>query len=277
MKNLKDYKISCTIFKTVFFIFYASGLVSSILNKKFFTLSASDIITYIIACLIMAFMLFIPALIIEFLYKKFKYGVSGQVYNENELENKPAEENDGKKRIFKIIFWLFLWPFYPVYLSYLVFRNPVNSKKQKIIFIGIVCVVYIFIGSLLPIAPVETVPAGGNGASGVVETTVSPSPSPTPSPSPVPSPSPSPVPSPSPSPSPTPSPSPSPSPIPSSTPAETVTQPADNNNVTQSVIVYITASGKKYHSNPNCSNMKNPIAVTLEEAQKTRTPCSKCY
>lgn len=271
MKILKNYKISCKIFKTVFFIFYAIIFISLISNKKFLTLSASDIVAYMIICLITALIFYIPALIIEFLYKKFKYGVSGQVYNENELENKPAEENDGKKRIFKIIFWLFLWPFYPVYLSYLVFRNPVNSKKQKIIFIGIVCVVYIFIGSLLPIKNVETIPTGSNGTSEFVETAVSPSPSPTPSPSPVPSPSPSP------SPSPTPSPTPSPSPIPSSTPAETVTPPADNNNVTQSVIVYITASGKKYHSNPNCSNMKNPIAVTLEEAQKTRTPCSKCY
>lgn len=269
MKILKNYKISYKIFKTIFFILYVIIFISLISNKKFLTLSASDIVAYVIICLIAALIFYIPALIIEFLYKKIKYGASGQVYNGNELEDTSEEENGGKSQIFKIIFWLFLWPFYPVYLSYLVFRNPVNSKKQKIIFIGIVCVVYIFIGSLLPIKNVETIPTGSNGTSEFVETAVSPSPSPTPSPSPVASPSPSP--------SPTPSPSPSSSPIPSSTPAETVTQPADNNNVTQSVIVYITASGKKYHSNPNCSNMKNPIAVTLEEAQKTRTPCSKCY
>lgn len=42
--------------------------------------------------------------------------------------------------------------------------------------------------------------------------------------------------------------------------------------------VWIPKSGAKYHSNPNCSNMKNPSQVTLGEAQSWGyTPCKKCY
>lgn len=42
--------------------------------------------------------------------------------------------------------------------------------------------------------------------------------------------------------------------------------------------VYIPQSGSKYHSNPNCSNMNNPTAVSLSEAQsRGYQPCKKCY
>ena len=44
---------------------------------------------------------------------------------------------------------------------------------------------------------------------------------------------------------------------------------------TNSNVVYWTKTGKKYHSNPNCSGMKSPIEGTIAESQ--RTPCSKCY
>ena len=43
----------------------------------------------------------------------------------------------------------------------------------------------------------------------------------------------------------------------------------------KSDVVYWTKSGKKYHSDPNCSGMKSPISGTIKESQ--RTPCSKCY
>lgn len=39
--------------------------------------------------------------------------------------------------------------------------------------------------------------------------------------------------------------------------------------------VYWTKSGKKYHSDSECSSMKSPISGTVEESH--RTPCSKCY
>lgn len=44
---------------------------------------------------------------------------------------------------------------------------------------------------------------------------------------------------------------------------------------TNSNVVYWTKTGKKYHSNPNCSGMKSPIEGTITESQ--RIPCSKCY
>lgn len=40
-------------------------------------------------------------------------------------------------------------------------------------------------------------------------------------------------------------------------------------------LVWITANGKKYHLNKNCSNMKNPSQVSIDSVG-VRTPCSKC-
>lgn len=43
-------------------------------------------------------------------------------------------------------------------------------------------------------------------------------------------------------------------------------------------MVWIPRTGKKYHSNPDCSRMKDPSHVTLSEAEsRGYTPCSKCY
>ncbi len=43
------------------------------------------------------------------------------------------------------------------------------------------------------------------------------------------------------------------------------------------VMVYVTASGSKYHFSSACSNMKNPIAKELSEAKSLGyEPCSKC-
>jgi S1-C subfamily serine protease len=42
--------------------------------------------------------------------------------------------------------------------------------------------------------------------------------------------------------------------------------------------VWITKSGKKYHNNPNCSQMKSPVEIDLLEAiEKGYEPCGKCY
>ena len=42
--------------------------------------------------------------------------------------------------------------------------------------------------------------------------------------------------------------------------------------------VYVTASGRKYHNNPNCSKMRSPIAMDLLEAiSRGYEPCGKCY
>lgn len=54
---------------------------------------------------------------------------------------------------------------------------------------------------------------------------------------------------------------------------EQYTEPANNG-----VRVYIPQSGSKYHSNPSCSNMKNPTEVSIDEAISWGyTPCKKCY
>ena len=56
------------------------------------------------------------------------------------------------------------------------------------------------------------------------------------------------------------------------TPEPVPQQPSQGN------MVWISGSGKKYHSNPNCSGMKNPWQVSIGEAQSMgREPCKKCY
>lgn len=43
-------------------------------------------------------------------------------------------------------------------------------------------------------------------------------------------------------------------------------------------IVWVTAGGKKYHNNPNCSKMRSPVKMDLLEAiEKGYEPCGKCY
>lgn len=54
------------------------------------------------------------------------------------------------------------------------------------------------------------------------------------------------------------------------------TVPFDSDD--QSELVYVSASGSKYHSNPQCSNMKNPIKMTESEAVSDGyTPCKNCW
>ncbi len=75
-----------------------------------------------------------------------------------------------------------------------------------------------------------------------------------------------------------PSAAPTPTPTPIPTPVPTPAPPVTDNNTPQAQYVYIPKSSKKYHSNPNCSNMKNPGKITIERAQQLGyTPCKKCY
>lgn len=56
------------------------------------------------------------------------------------------------------------------------------------------------------------------------------------------------------------------------------TEPPATEPEADSAMVWISKSGKKYHSDPGCSNMKSPSQVTKAEAEAMgRTPCSKCY
>lgn len=46
----------------------------------------------------------------------------------------------------------------------------------------------------------------------------------------------------------------------------------------QEPMVWIPASGSKYHSNSSCSGMNNPTQITLSEAQNMGyEPCKRCY
>ncbi|WP_303927162.1 hypothetical protein [Subdoligranulum variabile] len=141
-----------------------------------------------------------------------------------------------------------------------------------------------------------------NPESVVTETTATPAvspeatatPSPTPSPTPVPTPTATPAPAPTATPVPTevPTPAPSEAPAPASAASETQAagdtgaaaaseSPAVSSHIApQSGTVYIAGSGKgkKYHSDPNCSNMNDPVPLTQAEAEaRNYTPCKKCY
>ena len=42
--------------------------------------------------------------------------------------------------------------------------------------------------------------------------------------------------------------------------------------------VWITKTGKKYHSNPTCSKMRSPVEIDLLEAiENGYEPCGKCF
>lgn len=137
-----------------------------------------------------------------------------------------------------------------------------------------------------------------NPESVVTETTATPAvtpeatamPSPTPSPTPVPTPTATPT----PTPVPTEVPTPAPTEAPAAAPAASETQAAGDTGAAaasessvassytapQSGTVYIAGSGKgkKYHSDPNCSNMNDPVPLTQAEAEaRNYTPCKKCY
>lgn len=49
-------------------------------------------------------------------------------------------------------------------------------------------------------------------------------------------------------------------------------------NTEEGKTVWTTKTGKKYHSNPNCSKMQSPIEMELLEAiENGYEPCGKCY
>lgn len=137
-----------------------------------------------------------------------------------------------------------------------------------------------------------------NPESVVTETTATPAVTPeataTPSPTPSPTPVPTPTATPTPTPVPTEVPTPAPTEAPAAAPAASETQAAGDTGAAaasessaassytapQSGTVYIAGSGKgkKYHSDPNCSNMNDPVPLTQAEAEaRNYTPCKKCY
>lgn len=150
--------------------------------------------------------------------------------------------------------------------------------------------------------PSDKTMESANPESIVTETTATPAvtpeatatPSPTPSPTPVPTPTATPAPAPTATPVPTEAPTPAPTEAPAPASAASETQAAGDTGAAaasessaassytapQSGTVYIAGSGKgkKYHSDPNCSNMNDPVPLTQAEAEaRNYTPCKKCY
>lgn len=61
------------------------------------------------------------------------------------------------------------------------------------------------------------------------------------------------------------------------TEAPTSTPVPQSNDTVSQHWVWVSANGTKYHSNSNCSNMKNPKKVTYDEAiELGYEPCKKC-
>lgn len=60
--------------------------------------------------------------------------------------------------------------------------------------------------------------------------------------------------------------------------AEVEALAAEAASVEYEEMVWIPRTGSKYHSNPDCSRMRDPSHVTLSEAERRGyDPCSKCY
>ncbi len=70
---------------------------------------------------------------------------------------------------------------------------------------------------------------------------------------------------------------------PPTTVAATTVRPTATNGTTQQPsadgdMVWVSKTGKRYHSNPECSGMKSPSQIPLETArQRGLTPCQNCY
>jgi len=58
---------------------------------------------------------------------------------------------------------------------------------------------------------------------------------------------------------------------------EVIQQEKTEPQTKEDVLVWISKTGKRYHSTPDCSDMKLPLQITLEEAEiRDYTPCLKC-
>lgn len=142
--------------------------------------------------------------------------------------------------------------------------------------------------------PSDKAMESANPESVVTEMTATPAVTPEAAATPSPTPSPTPVPTPTATPTPAPTATPVPTEAPTPASAASEAQAAGNTGAAaasessaassytapQSGTVYIAGSGKgkKYHRDPNCSNMNDPVPLTQAEAEaRNYTPCKKCY
>ena len=70
-----------------------------------------------------------------------------------------------------------------------------------------------------------------------------------------------------------------PTPAPTAAPTEApAPQPAAAEPQGQMVWIASSGNGTKYHNDPGCSNMKNPLEISITDAQaRGYEPCKKCY
>jgi len=116
---------------------------------------------------------------------------------------------------------------------------------------------------------------------------VGPAPEPEPEPTPTPTPTPDPDPEPTPIPTPTPKPDPEPAPTPTPTPSQpsggnqgdgTTDKETETPSGNTAMCWIPTNGGTKYHTKSGCSNMEDPIQVTVNEAQaRGFTACKRCH
>lgn len=102
---------------------------------------------------------------------------------------------------------------------------------------------------------------------------------PTQEPTAVPTAEPTAAPTPEPTAEPTPEPTAEPTPAPTAAPTEApAPQPAAAEPQGQMVWIASSGNGTKYHNDPGCSNMKNPLEISITDAQaRGYGPCKKCY
>lgn len=155
------------------------------------------------------------------------------------------------------------------------------SKQKFLSFTALILtVILLFSGCTSALSSGEKVTSQEISSSAEASATETPQPTATPTATPSPTPQPTETPSPKPTatptakPTPTPTTAPTPEPTPEPTPKPTDTPVPDQVGGE----VWIPKTGHKYHSNPNCSNMKNPSKVTRSQAEAWGyDACKKCW
>lgn len=201
-------------------------------------------------------------------YSKTTRGSSGtQKAGSNQSDNskgfytpelEPEDPKTPKKRWYQSNFWIifFLIVFFPVGL-YLMWRHSKWNKVVKVLVTAFFVYAVVQSGSTQDSAPTK-VPA--ITATPTPELTVAPTETPVPTETPTPEPTATPI------------PTATPTPVPTAT-AEPIVPVAENGPT-----VWISGTGSKYHSNPNCSNMSSPTEISLSDAEsRGYEPCKKCY
>lgn len=181
---------------------------------------------------------------------------------------------------------IFLWVcFFPIMLSIWFFKtDKVHlDKKKKGLILAVVWIILLIFGYASPDNQNPSQNPTASGVSSSISESATATPEATPDPTAEPTADPTAEPTATPTAEPTATPTVEPTVEPTAAPtieptAKPAPAPAANPD-SNSVKVWIpTNGGTKYHSNPNCSKMKNPIEVTKDEAiSQGFGACKRCY